>query len=191
MELMCTISKTLQKLETFTHISRNILVAPAVQKEDHQVQSSVMDRWSAFYREEPLALVGRYLSEENLEAAALVWQRHQPEFAAALGVEKVDALLGLLKTEAYYSSGDLDAKDRLALWLKEFVPACLRLLPESLPIIAKWTVQTTKRLELGSRKAWPVNGLEFAKLVIEVMHFCEQLSAEGEIMRPVSILWIF
>ena len=40
---------------------------------------------------------------------------------------------------------------------------------DCLPVVAKWTVEATKSLEMTDRKFWPENGLSFATSVLQTM----------------------
>jgi hypothetical protein len=40
---------------------------------------------------------------------------------------------------------------------------------DCLPVVAKWTVEATKALEMSERKQWPGNGLNFATSVLETL----------------------
>ncbi len=94
LDLLTTVSRSLQKLETFG------LVSASSGGEDVSSFSSAtadVDRWTKFSRSCMLEECRRLLRIGRMEAAALVWQRHRGEFVD-MGAEDVAEMLALIPT---------------------------------------------------------------------------------------------
>ena len=176
--LLSSISFTLQRLETFIYTHHDhVTIDCGTDQEKMTSQSKItsheiIDKWASFNRADMLVRVGQFISQEKISAALLVWQRHQAEFSERLTLEHIRTLLNLIKPEdnSFVSNGP--NHEKMFRWLSQFIPDCLRILPECLPIIADWTVTATKRLELRDRRNWPSNGIKLATSSLEAMHLC-------------------
>ncbi len=72
LDLMVTVSRTLQRLETFS------LVGAGRDGEDGR--GSVVDRWAKFSRSDPLEECRLFVRAGDLRCAALMWNRHRAEW---------------------------------------------------------------------------------------------------------------
>ncbi len=55
-------------------------------------------------------------------------------------------------------------------WLSKFIPDCLQIQPDCLPVIAGWAESAAVGYE-KKRAAWPENGLALVKGVLQVFNF--------------------
>ena len=174
--LLSIVSYTLQRLETFIYTYQ---ITSKSEKAGQEVQPpptpiDLIDKWSSFNRADMLLTVGQLLSQGEIDAGSLVWQRHQAEFSERLNSEQIRLLLDLIKPEEMKWDAYDQNLEKMFTWLSQFIPDCLRMVPECLPVIADWTTTTTKRLELRDRKNWPSNGLRLASFSLEAMHLCNE-----------------
>ena len=168
-DLLSSVSFTLQRLETFIY-THQLCLGNALTSMNTTSSIEIIEMWSSFCRADMLATIGKLLSQAKIDATLLVWQRHQAEFSEQLTSDQIRIILNLVKPEDMeWSCSDIRL-EKIFQWMSVFIPDCLRMLPECLPIIADWATTATKRLELRDRKNWPANGLKLATFSLEAMH---------------------
>ena len=156
-ELMGTVSKMMQRMETFR------LLHP----------EGDVDTWIPFSRADLLSEFQRFLSGGHLKETLLLWTRHKPEFSLGLDEDLIEQLLEIIPSKMW----DIETKLQ---WLRVFLPDCLHLVPESLPLISQWTMTQARSYELRMpRREWPENGLEFATAVLETLCFSSSSSDQS------------
>lgn len=126
-----------------------------------------------------LTTIQAMLSRGDLERALLVWIRHQAEFKDQLDLEVVQDLLELIPDTVDTSS--------ILSWIHQFIPDCLQLVADSLPVISSWAVTAVTKLELTHRSSWPQAGLAFATAVLDSMTF-RKTSSTSDFNQFMSLL---
>lgn len=105
------------------------------------------------------------MSNGCLKETLLLWTRHKPEFSLSLDEDLIEQLLEIMPTKTWSVPTKLT-------WLRVFLPDCLRLVPESLPLITSWTIKQTRSYELRlPKREWPENGLGFATAILDTLCF--------------------
>eukprot|EP00095_Tigriopus_kingsejongensis_P006550 maker-scaffold515_size150689-snap-gene-0.33 protein:Tk06550 transcript:maker-scaffold515_size150689-snap-gene-0.33-mRNA-1 annotation:"kinetochore-associated protein 1" len=148
LQLMISVSRTLQRLETFKMAF---------------YESSVED-WMAFARADLYQIFLNLVQDAKLEQSLIIWNRHKPEFYA----EEFQRHQVLECLESVPKSWRVEQK---LTWLQQFIPDCLEMCPESLGEIALWACKTALAYEVEERKVWPENGLQLTRGILKTLCF--------------------
>lgn len=153
-QLMITVSRTLQRLETFKMA----------------LKGASTEEWMAFLRADMFQVFMNSVREGNLEQSLIIWNRHKSEFSTSFDCEHVVLCLEMIPRTWC-------VEDRLH-WLNYVLPDCLQMCPESLGEIASWAYRTTLVYEVESRREWPENGLQFAGGILNTLCFSSNVDQE-------------
>ena len=149
-DLMVRVSRALKRLKTFT------LCFP-------ENQSGSIDEWISFSRADLCVECKKLLKLGKEREAILVWNRHKVEFIDHMNCESVREFLDLVP------SSEWKIEPRLR-WLSHFLPDCLKVYPDALPVISAWASEAARAYET-ERRSWPSNGLRFAEGVLNALSF--------------------
>ncbi|TRY72764.1 hypothetical protein TCAL_00185 [Tigriopus californicus] len=153
-QLMITVSRTLQRLETF----------------NMALDGAGAEEWMAFLRADLFQMFLNSVRECKLEQSLIIWNRHKPEFSKSFDSEHVVMCLEMIPRT-------WSVEDRLH-WLNYVLPDCLQMCPEALGEIASWAYRTTLVYEMESRREWPDNGLQFAGGILNTLCFSSDVDQE-------------
>eukprot|EP00794_Sanderia_malayensis_P020311 gene20311-22310_t len=99
--------------------------------------------------------------KNDVNAAIVIWRRHQSELEPGFTLEKLETLLRSIP-ESVPSS-------KIIQWLRQdFVPFVLTKLPDGQMMLAKWLEARASNMEVTEKDSWPTNALELAEVMFNV-----------------------
>ena len=149
-DLMARVSRALKRLKTFT------LCFP-------ETECGAIDEWICFSRADLRVECKKLLHFGKEREAILVWNRHKVEYIGDISCEAVKEFLDLLPSSVWKLEPRLN-------WLSHFLPDCLKVCPDALPVISAWASEAARAYET-ERRSWPSNGLHFAEGVLNALSF--------------------
>ena len=123
-DLMSRVSRALKRLKTFT------LCFP-------ERKCGADDEWIGFSRADLRVECKKLLNLGKEREAILVWNRHKVEFIDDMNCEAVKEFLDLIPSSGW----KLEPRLR---WLTQFLPDCLKVYPDALPVISAWASEATR-----------------------------------------------
>ncbi|XP_054630813.1 kinetochore-associated protein 1 isoform X2 [Dunckerocampus dactyliophorus] len=114
-----------------------------------------------------------HLRQGDLRGAQLLWLRYEGQIAAGFNESSLQAVLDAIPE-------DLASQDLCPWFRTVFLPFVRRELPAGQKILARWTEQRARNLELTEKGAWPQNGLDLAELGLPSLWSLLQSGSDGD-----------
>ncbi|XP_040565262.1 kinetochore-associated protein 1 [Lepeophtheirus salmonis] len=158
-DLLVFVSQTLQKIDTFRLLG-----------------GKDVEEWMIFLNGKSYDIMLSYIKRKAISEAKLMWTRHLAEFTAIFDSESIIEILNEFKSY----------NDAIILeWCEIFIPDCLKLVPESLPLISEWAYSIIISMESRRGRGWPHSGLNFSEKILKTMTFMsddDECSSEAQLI---------
>lgn len=144
-------------------------------------------RWKFFQEADLVDEMARCLQKGLIGAVWLIWTRHCGYFQSRLSCIRVTEFLDRIPDETL--------SDELVMWLsKALVPFAVQNLPEALPLIASWSEDRAKNMELLESAQWPQNALRFCEFMVTTFESSSTLLNKEGLLTPkvyvAQVCWL-